>query len=153
MLLNYSTGQRFDHDPALPLPPIPALSPITRLQNSELSDAGLQHLLVLLQRRLNYVTQTLTNGGEATGRAGAVVEDRRTDVRRKGIDMTKEGKREGDVETAQPKSLYGPVFADKVALITGAAHGFGRSISVLLASRGAKVLMVDINERELEDTL
>lgn len=47
----------------------------------------------------------------------------------------------------------GPVFAGKVAMVTGAAHGFGREIAALFASRGAKVLAVDVAESELPETL
>ncbi|WDL99366.1 SDR family oxidoreductase [Alicyclobacillus sp. ALC3] len=46
-----------------------------------------------------------------------------------------------------------PVFAGRVALVTGAAHGFGRAIAVTLASRGAHVWAVDIIETELSETL
>lgn len=56
--LNYSTGNRFEHDLAMNYPPIPALAPISDLlQQNPGSNAEL-HTLVLLQRRLNYVTQT-----------------------------------------------------------------------------------------------
>lgn len=47
----------------------------------------------------------------------------------------------------------GPVFQGKVAVVTGAAHGFGRAISVLLARRGAKVVAADVVEDELPETL
>lgn len=46
-----------------------------------------------------------------------------------------------------------PLFAGKVAIVTGAAHGFGRAISVEMAKRGAKVVSVDVNREELEQTL
>ncbi|HEV8244256.1 MAG TPA: SDR family oxidoreductase [Polyangiaceae bacterium] len=41
----------------------------------------------------------------------------------------------------------------KVAVVTGAASGIGRSIACLFAQRGATVALVDRNERELEDAL
>ena len=43
-------------------------------------------------------------------------------------------------------------FTGKNALVTGAAHGFGRAISLALAERGARVLAIDILTSELADT-
>jgi NAD(P)-dependent dehydrogenase (short-subunit alcohol dehydrogenase family) len=40
-------------------------------------------------------------------------------------------------------------FADRVAVITGAANGIGRATAVLLAQEGAKVVAVDIEPRSL----
>ena len=40
----------------------------------------------------------------------------------------------------------------KTALVTGAGHGFGRAISVALASVGAQVLACDLREEGLPDT-
>ncbi len=44
-------------------------------------------------------------------------------------------------------------FSGKTALVTGAAHGFGRAISVALASRGAQVWACDVLADELSDTV
>ncbi|MCL6453900.1 MAG: SDR family oxidoreductase [Alicyclobacillus sp.] len=46
----------------------------------------------------------------------------------------------------------GPVFRGRTALVTGAAHGFGREIAALLARRGAFVVAVDIAAGELGAT-
>ena len=43
-------------------------------------------------------------------------------------------------------------FTGKTAIVTGAAHGFGRAISLAFAARGAHVWAVDIVADELEDT-
>lgn len=43
-------------------------------------------------------------------------------------------------------------FADKVAIVTGAAHGFGRAISEQLARRHARVWACDVNDDELAET-
>jgi 3-oxoacyl-[acyl-carrier protein] reductase len=43
-------------------------------------------------------------------------------------------------------------FEQRVAIVTGAAHGFGRAISLALATRGATVWAVDILADELADT-
>ncbi|MEZ4307889.1 MAG: SDR family oxidoreductase [Polyangiaceae bacterium] len=43
-------------------------------------------------------------------------------------------------------------FEGKVAAITGAASGMGRSLAVLLARRGCEVAISDVNERGLEET-
>ena len=43
-------------------------------------------------------------------------------------------------------------FTGKTAIITGAAHGFGRAISMALAEHGAHVWIVDVIEDELEET-
>lgn len=43
-------------------------------------------------------------------------------------------------------------FAGKVAIVTGAAHGFGRAISLAFAERGAHVWACDILEHQLAET-
>src|SRR5262249_55692207 len=43
-------------------------------------------------------------------------------------------------------------FSGKTALVTGAAHGFGRAISLAFAERGASVLACDVLEDELRET-
>ena len=43
-------------------------------------------------------------------------------------------------------------FEGRVAIVTGAAHGFGRAIAVAFAQRGALVYACDILEEELEAT-
>jgi len=57
--LNYSTGNRYNHDLALPYPPIPALQLIDELVGLEHGSDAENHLLVALQRNLNYVCDTL----------------------------------------------------------------------------------------------
>src|SRR6476661_8021844 len=43
-------------------------------------------------------------------------------------------------------------FTGKTAIVTGAAHGFGRAISVAFAERGARVWACDLLEDELRET-
>ena len=43
-------------------------------------------------------------------------------------------------------------FDGKTALVTGAAHGFGRAISLAFASRGASVFACDVLADELDET-
>jgi 3-oxoacyl-[acyl-carrier protein] reductase len=43
-------------------------------------------------------------------------------------------------------------FAGRTALVTGAAHGFGRAISIAFAARGAAVWACDVLEDELAET-
>ncbi len=43
-------------------------------------------------------------------------------------------------------------FAGKTAIVTGAAHGFGRAISLALAERGARVWSCDVLADELAET-
>src|SRR5882672_4782458 len=40
-------------------------------------------------------------------------------------------------------------FSGKTAIVTGAAHGFGRAISIALAQHGARVWACDLIEEEL----
>lgn len=44
-------------------------------------------------------------------------------------------------------------FLGKTALVTGAAHGFGRAIAQALAARGAKVWVCDLLPEELAETV
>jgi 3-oxoacyl-[acyl-carrier protein] reductase len=43
-------------------------------------------------------------------------------------------------------------FAGKTVIVTGAAHGFGRAISLAFATRGADVWACDVLEQELRET-
>jgi len=43
-------------------------------------------------------------------------------------------------------------FSGKTAIVTGAAHGFGRAISLALAERGASVWACDVVEDEIRET-
>ena len=43
-------------------------------------------------------------------------------------------------------------FGGRTAIVTGAAHGFGRAISLAFAQRGAKVWACDVREEELAET-
>ncbi len=45
-----------------------------------------------------------------------------------------------------------PELSGKTAIVTGAAHGFGRAIGIELAQQGAQVWALDIVGDELEDT-
>ena len=45
-----------------------------------------------------------------------------------------------------------PEFTGRTAIVTGAAHGFGRAISVAFAARGATVWACDLVEDELGET-
>lgn len=44
------------------------------------------------------------------------------------------------------------VFEDKIVIVTGAAHGFGRAIALAFAERGASVWACDVLADELEQT-
>src|ERR1700757_5270114 len=44
-------------------------------------------------------------------------------------------------------------FKGKVAVITGGARGVGRALGALLASRGTRVILTDINPEKLDATV
>lgn len=44
-------------------------------------------------------------------------------------------------------------FAGRTAIVTGAAHGFGRAIATALATRGARVFACDVRADELPETV
>ena len=43
-------------------------------------------------------------------------------------------------------------FKDKAAIVTGAARGMGRACSLSLAAEGAKIALVDLNKKDVENT-
>ncbi|MEO7086586.1 MAG: SDR family NAD(P)-dependent oxidoreductase, partial [Gemmatimonadaceae bacterium] len=43
-------------------------------------------------------------------------------------------------------------FTGKTAIVTGAAHGFGRAIAQAFAERGARVWACDVVEAEVNET-
>lgn len=43
-------------------------------------------------------------------------------------------------------------FSGKTVLITGAAHGFGRAMSLAFAANGARVFALDVNAEGLAET-
>ena len=43
-------------------------------------------------------------------------------------------------------------FKNKIVVVTGAGSGIGRSTALRLDAEGAKLLIVDINEDQLEST-
>ena len=54
---------------------------------------------------------------------------------------------------APHQPAHGPQLRDKVALITGAASGQGRSAAELFAEHGAAVLVVDVNDEGARETV
>ncbi|MDA8049542.1 MAG: hypothetical protein M0002_05985 [Rhodospirillales bacterium] len=71
VLLDYTTGDRFDHDPALALPPVPVLEPLRRLAAAPAREEA-AFLLVAATRARNRVAFALDQAAEAL--AGVVPE-------------------------------------------------------------------------------
>ena len=46
-----------------------------------------------------------------------------------------------------------PTLTDKVAIITGSARGIGKAIAIKLASEGAHIVISDVMEDEMNQTL
>jgi NAD(P)-dependent dehydrogenase (short-subunit alcohol dehydrogenase family) len=44
-------------------------------------------------------------------------------------------------------------FSNKTILITGAASGIGKAVSILFSSLGAKLILLDVNELEIKETI
>src|SRR3954465_14047732 len=44
-------------------------------------------------------------------------------------------------------------FGGRTAIVTGAAHGFGRAIAIAFATRGARVFACDVRADELPETV
>lgn len=65
--LDYTTGDRFSHDPALPQSPWPVLDPLRRLAAAEAGSDAAKLLAVAAQRARNRVLHALGEAGRAIG--------------------------------------------------------------------------------------
>jgi hypothetical protein len=61
--LNYARSDPFDHDPAVPQPPVPLLAPIDRLLLTDRGSAEERELTTLLVRRRNRIMHELAQVG------------------------------------------------------------------------------------------
>jgi len=65
--LDCTLGDRFAHDPALPLPSWPVLDPLRRLAPSELASDAARHTAVAARRACNRVAHALAEASAALG--------------------------------------------------------------------------------------
>ena len=70
MPLGYAEGERFEHDPALPRPPIPKLAGVRKLAGyAEMRPDRLPFLQAGLKRRVNQVANALYEAATVARRA------------------------------------------------------------------------------------
>ena len=63
MRLNYARSDPFDHDPAVPQPPVPLLAPIDRLLLTDRGSDEEREITTVLVRRRNCVMHELAQVG------------------------------------------------------------------------------------------
>jgi hypothetical protein len=74
--INYTASGPFDHDPAVEVPPVPALQPTARLKTLTAGSDEQLALLIRLTRERNKVTHAINTATEAFEQALAAVDGR-----------------------------------------------------------------------------
>ena len=101
-------------------------------------------LTSILKNRQELIVKSLNDAEERFQEATAKLETAKAQ-----LEVAK-AKAEGNVRVMNLEQIYSPDVKGKVALVTGASRGIGKTISTMLAANGIKVIGVATSEESLK---